>query len=90
MLRVREKRRIIIAHPKGLMKFLAMFVQFLPQPLRFLTPGGVDFVTMEEIVDNGALKKVLDFPLTDLDAGLRKYLAPSARRSIFAPESRLL
>ncbi len=75
LLKVMGKRRIIFPQPKSMMKFIAAFVQFLPGKLRFLTPGGVDFITMEESVDNSALLQLLKLTLTPLEEGLRSYLS---------------
>lgn len=72
MLRVQGKTRIILPHPKPLMKTLAAFLQYLPG--RPLTPDGVDFVTMEELVDTTELLKLLPAPLTPLQSGLSQYM----------------
>ncbi|HLG20695.1 MAG TPA: complex I NDUFA9 subunit family protein [Bdellovibrionota bacterium] len=73
MLRVQGKHRLVLPHPKILMKMIATFLQFLPTPP--LTPGGIDFVTMEEQVDNTSLLGAIPLRLTPLEEGLRDYLA---------------
>ena len=72
MLKVQEKRRLILPQPKALMKLVATFLQFLPGPP--LTPGGVDFVTMEEKVDNTPLLSTFSISLTPLEEGLKTYM----------------
>ncbi|MFH1016858.1 MAG: NAD(P)H-binding protein [Pseudomonadota bacterium] len=72
LLRVMRKRRIVIPIPKPLVKMAAAVLQYLPE--RPITSGGVDFVTMEEVVDNRELLETLDARLTPLEDGLRTYL----------------
>lgn len=74
MLQVMEKKRLILPHPKPIMKFIAAFAKYAPG--RPLTPDGIDFVTMEEKVNNEAILKILNMRLTPLNEGLREYLTP--------------
>ena len=80
MLRVQGKHRLILPHPKPLMKILASFMQFLPG--RPLTPGGVDFVTMEEKVDTSKLLDSFPIVLTPLADGLGKYMGGLRERHV--------
>jgi NADH dehydrogenase len=72
MLCVQGKHRFILPHPKPIMKLIAAAVQYFPGTM--LTPAGIDFVTMEEPVDNSALLEVFKIRLTPLVEGLSKYL----------------
>jgi NADH dehydrogenase len=72
LLRTMGKSRILLPQPKFLMKILARFIQYLPG--RPLTPDGVDFVTMEEKVDNSALLSTITLNLTRLEDGLSQYI----------------
>ena len=72
MLRVMGKRRMIIRLPKTSMKLVAGLVQFLPG--RLLTPSGVDFITMEEHVDNAVVTQTLGLSPVSLEVGLGTYL----------------
>lgn len=76
MLLVSKRKRLVFPQPKALMKFIASVVQYLPG--RPLTPGGVDFVTMEEKVDNSVLLETLSLSLTPLQDGLKTYLSPDS------------
>ncbi len=59
MLRVMGKRRPLIHHPVWFMKLVAAPLTLLPTPP--LSPAAVDFVVMEEPVDNSAVLQ--DFPV---------------------------
>ena len=72
VLRVLGKRRFLLHHPTGLMKLAAQFLKFLPGPP--LTPGAVDFLTMENPVDSTAAVEALDLKLSTLEAGLGSYM----------------
>ena len=72
VLRVLGKRRFLLHYPTGLMKLAAQFLKFLPGPP--LTPGAVDFLTMENPVDSTAAVEALDLKLSTLEAGLGSYM----------------
>ncbi len=72
VLRVLGKRRFLLHHPTGLMKLAAQFLKFLPGPP--LTPGAVDFLTMENPVDSTAAVEAFDLKLSTLEAGLGNYM----------------
>ena len=72
VLRVLGKRRFLLHHPTGLMKLAAQFLKFLPGPP--LTPGAVDFLTMENPVDSTGAVAALDLKLSTLEAGLGSYM----------------
>ena len=71
-LRVAGKRRFLLHQPAGLMKFGASILQHVPG--RPLTPGAVDFITMDGVVDTTQLREAFGLPLTRLEDGLRSYL----------------
>jgi len=68
MLRVMGRRKPLLHAPAGLMKAATWPLQFLPAPP--LSPGAVDFVLMEEPVDNTAALRDLEINLTPLAEGL--------------------
>lgn len=70
---VMGKRRLLLHNPKPLMKLAASIAQFAPG--RPLTPGGVDFVTMEGVADNTDLETVFGRRLRPLEEALSDYLA---------------
>lgn len=72
-LTVMGKRRFLLHNPKPLMKLAASVAQFAPG--RPLTPGGVDFVTMDGVADNTELLKALGLRLRPLAEVLSGYLA---------------
>lgn len=72
MLRAMGKRKPLIHHPVWFMKLVTMPMQVLPAPP--LSPSAVDFVMMEERVDNGPLLRDFGIRLTPLAQGL-SYLA---------------
>lgn len=76
MLRVMGRRRPLLHSPAWLMKAAAWPLQFLPTPP--FSPGAVDFVLMEEPVDNGQVLQDLGLTLTPLERGL-SYLRPEPR-----------
>ncbi|MGI8926539.1 MAG: NAD(P)H-binding protein [Tepidiformaceae bacterium] len=76
-LRVQGRRRGLLHQPKWFMKRVAGLAQFAPG--RPLTPGLVDFVTMEGVADTASLAATFGLPLTPLADGLATYLAPAAR-----------
>lgn len=75
-LQVAGKRRLLLHNPRPLMKAVASVIQFAPG--RPLTPGAVDFITMDGIADNSALTETFGLPLTPLRDGLSRYLRKSA------------
>ncbi len=68
MLRVMGRRKPLLHSPAGLMKIAAWPLQFLPAAP--LSPGAVDFVLMEEPVDNTLAQRDLGLKLTPLAEGL--------------------
>jgi NADH dehydrogenase len=68
MLEVMGKRRPLLHSPVGLMKLATAPLTLLPTPP--LSPGAVEFVVMEEPVDNGALLRDFGLRLTTLRKGL--------------------
>jgi uncharacterized protein YbjT (DUF2867 family) len=73
MLKAMGKRRPLIHQPAALMKLLTIPLQLLPAPP--LSPSAVDFVLMEEHVDNRNLRRDFGIKLTPLAEGL-SYLRP--------------
>jgi NADH dehydrogenase len=71
-LKASGKRRLLLPGPKPVMKAVASLAQFVPG--RPLTPGAVDFITMDGIADNTALVETFGLPLTPLADGLATYL----------------
>lgn len=71
-LRVAGKRRFLLHSPKPLMKLVASVAQYAPG--RPLTPGAIDFITMDGIADTTALGEVFGLKLTPLEEGLATYL----------------
>lgn len=71
-LRVAGKRRFLLHSPKPLMKLVASVAQYAPG--RPLTPGAIDFITMDGIADTTALSEVFGLKLTPLEEGLATYL----------------
>ena len=67
----------IVPHPKSFMKTVAWFLEFPPTPP--LSRDAVDFVTMEEPVDDRAARDVLGWNPRRLEEALRAYLPPAAR-----------
>lgn len=72
MLKAMGKSRPLVHHPAWFMKLVTLPMTLLPTPP--LSPSAVDFVLMEEPVDNAAVLKDLKIKLTPLFEGL-KYLA---------------
>jgi NADH dehydrogenase len=68
MLRSMGKRRPLLHSPAGLMKLATWPLTLLPTPP--LSPSAVDFVLMEEPVDNTALLQDFALQLTPLGKGL--------------------
>lgn len=68
-----HKRRLLLHSPKPLMKLAASVIQHAPG--RPLTPGAVDFITMDGIADTAQLQRVFGLPLHTLEEGLESYLS---------------
>lgn len=82
-LKVRGKKRFLLHNPKPLMKLVASAIQFAPG--RPLTPGAIDFITMDGVADNTALTAAFGRTLTALADGLASYLVrPGAVRPAVA------
>lgn len=73
MLQTMGKRKPLVHHPAWFMKLATLPMQILPTPP--LSPAAVDFVLMEEPVDNTALLRDFGLRLTPLAEGLA-YLRP--------------
>lgn len=68
LLQAMGKRRPLVHHPRWFMKLATMPMALLPQPP--LSPAAVDFVLMQEHVDNGPLLRDFGIRLTPLTEGL--------------------
>lgn len=68
MLQVMGRRKPLVHHPAWFMKLVTAPLAVLPAPP--LSPRAVDFVLMEEPVDNTALLRDFGLSLTPLDQGL--------------------
>jgi uncharacterized protein YbjT (DUF2867 family) len=68
MLQAMGRRRPLVHHPAWFMKVATLPLTLLPAPP--LSPGAVDFVLMEEPVDNTALLQDFGLKLTPLAEGL--------------------
>ncbi|MFZ5824242.1 MAG: complex I NDUFA9 subunit family protein [Bacillota bacterium] len=68
MLRALGRNRPLVHHPVWFMKLATIPLQLLPTPP--LSPTAVDFVVMEEPVDNSALLRDFKLQLTPLEEGL--------------------
>lgn len=73
MLRVMDKSRPLVHHSAWFMKLVTVPMAILPAPP--LSPNAVDFVLMEEPVNNEALLRDFPIKLTPLEQGL-SYLRP--------------
>lgn len=71
-LRVKGQRRFLLPQPKFLMKAIGAVAQFAPG--RPLTPGAVDFVTMDGLAHTGPLEETFGLELTPLEEALGTYL----------------
>lgn len=74
MQKVLGKKRLLIHQPVALMKPIARLMTILPNPP--LSPGAIDFITMEELVDNSRAREVFKIEFERLENGLRRYLKP--------------
>jgi len=71
--RVLGKRRLFLHLPIGLVKAAAHLLGLLPNPP--LTPGAVDFITMEALVDPQKAIETFGVESEPLEEGLRRYLS---------------
>ena len=71
-LKAAGKRRFLLHQPAALMKLIAGVVQHVPG--RPLTPGAVDFITMDGVADTREIVQTFGLPLTPLAEGLATYL----------------
>ncbi len=74
IMRVLGKRKPLVHQPVWLVKIPAALVQYLPNAP--LSPGAVDFITMEASADPTDAERVFGVRLTPLEEGLRAYLKP--------------
>jgi nucleoside-diphosphate-sugar epimerase len=66
------RRRPLLHHPAPLMKVLSLPLVLLPRPP--LSPGAVDFVTMDVEIDTGPARAYFGFTPRSLEQGLREWL----------------
>jgi uncharacterized protein YbjT (DUF2867 family) len=74
VMKVLGTSRPLLHQPAWLVKIPASVIQYLPNAP--LSPGAIDFITMEEPVDPGEAERLLGRPFTPLEEGLRAYLRP--------------
>lgn len=72
IMRVLGKRKPLVHQPAWLVKIPAAVIQYVPNAP--LSPGAVDFITMDEQVDPSAAEQVFGIEFRSLEAGLREYL----------------
>jgi uncharacterized protein YbjT (DUF2867 family) len=72
IMRVLGKRKPLLHQPAWLIKIPASIIQYLPNAP--LSPGAVDFITMDERVDASDAEQVFDIQFRSLETGLREYL----------------
>lgn len=72
ILDVLKKRKPIVHHPKWLMKAVSAPLALLPRAP--LSPEAIDFITMDERVDNSDVVAALKLELTSLADGLSTYI----------------
>jgi uncharacterized protein YbjT (DUF2867 family) len=75
-LRAAGKKRFLFHQPAWMMKIVAGVAQFAPG--RPLTPGAIDFITMDGVADTRELIEGFGLRLTPIDEGLATYLGQSA------------
>jgi NADH dehydrogenase len=73
ILDVLGRRKPILHQPVWLMKAIASPLSLLPKPL--LSPSAIDFIMMDEVVDNSDVVSALKLDLTRLADGLSTYVA---------------
>lgn len=74
IMRVLGKRKPLLHQPAWLVKIPAAVLQYLPNAP--LSPGAVDFITMDERVDPSEAERVFKVRFRSLEDGLREYLGP--------------
>ena len=74
IMRVLGKRKPLLHQPAWLVKIPAAVIQYLPNAP--LSPGAVDFITMEASADPTSAERVFGVRMTPLEEGLRAYLKP--------------
>ena len=72
IMRVLGKRKSLVHQAAWFVKIPASIIQYLPNAP--LSPGAVDFITMDEQVDPTAAEQVFGIQFRSLEAGLREYL----------------
>jgi uncharacterized protein YbjT (DUF2867 family) len=72
IMRILGKQKPLIHQPAWLVKIPAAIIQFLPNAP--LSPGAIDFITMDEQVDPSDAEQVFGIQFRTLEAGLREYL----------------
>lgn len=72
IMRLLGKRRPLLHQPAWLVKIPASIIQYLPNAP--ISPGAVDFITMDERVDPSAAEQVFGVKFRSLEAGLKEYL----------------
>jgi uncharacterized protein YbjT (DUF2867 family) len=72
LMRVLGKQKPLLHQPAWLVKIPASIIQYLPNAP--LSPGAVDFITMDERVDPSDAEQVFGIQFRSLEAGLREYL----------------
>ena len=72
IMRIIGKQKPLIHQPAWLVKIPASIIQYLPNAP--LSPGAIDFITMDERVDPSAAEQVFGIQFRSLEAGLREYL----------------
>lgn len=72
IMRVLGKQKPLVHQPAWLVKIPASIIQYLPNAP--LSPGAVDFITMDEHVDPTEAEQVFGIQFRTLEAGLREYL----------------
>jgi nucleoside-diphosphate-sugar epimerase len=70
--RVLGTKRMLVHHPRALMKLAALPMQLLPAPP--LSPAMIDFILQEAHVDPKPTERAFDLKFRSLDEGLREYL----------------
>ena len=72
MLKVMDKRRLVIPIPKFLPKLATAPLVLLPKPP--MTPGGIEFAVQDGLVDTSGLETELDVHPVPFREGLEMYM----------------
>jgi NADH dehydrogenase len=72
IMRILGKQKPLLHQPAWLVKIPATIIQYLPNAP--LSPGAIDFITMDEQVDPSDAEQVFGLQFRSLEAGLREYL----------------